>query len=104
MDAGQNKAAEHAAMHGVHAVTPHLVCDGAAAAIDFYKKAFGATEMMRLTSFGGSGFEVAAAYASGCVCQKAKVSGSGDATPSWPRTASNSPCWCPSDATATEAK
>lgn len=29
-------------------VSPHLVCDHAAAAIDFYTKAFGATEMMRL--------------------------------------------------------
>ena len=29
-------------------VTPHLVCAGAADAIEFYKKAFGATEMMRV--------------------------------------------------------
>jgi len=29
-------------------LSPHLVCDGAAAAIDFYKKAFGAEEVMRL--------------------------------------------------------
>jgi PhnB protein len=29
-------------------LSPHLVCAGAAKAIDFYKKAFGATEMMRL--------------------------------------------------------
>jgi PhnB protein len=27
---------------GMHSVTPHLVCDGAAAAIDFYQRAFGA--------------------------------------------------------------
>ena len=33
---------------GMHSVTPHLVCAGAAAAIDFYKKAFGATEVARL--------------------------------------------------------
>lgn len=33
---------------GMHTVTPHLVCAGAADAIEFYKKAFGATEMMRL--------------------------------------------------------
>ena len=33
---------------GMHSVTPHLVCDGAAAAIEFYKKAFGATEVTRL--------------------------------------------------------
>jgi PhnB protein len=29
-------------------VTPHLVCAGAADAIEYYKKAFGAVEMMRL--------------------------------------------------------
>ena len=29
-------------------VTPHLVCDGAAKAIEFYAKAFGAKEYMRL--------------------------------------------------------
>lgn len=34
--------------HGMHTVTPHLICDGAAAAIDFYQRAFGATEAMRL--------------------------------------------------------
>lgn len=33
---------------GMHSLTPHLVCDGAAAAIDFYKAAFGAVEMARL--------------------------------------------------------
>lgn len=43
-----NRAAAQAAAHGVHAVTPHLVCDGAAAAIEFYQVAFGATEMMRV--------------------------------------------------------
>jgi len=34
-------------------VIPHLVCAGAAAAIAFYKKAFGAVEMMRLPGKGG---------------------------------------------------
>ena len=33
---------------GMHSVTPHLVCAGAADAIDFYKKAFGAAEEARL--------------------------------------------------------
>lgn len=33
---------------GMHSVTPHLTCAGAAAAIEFYKKAFGATEAGRL--------------------------------------------------------
>lgn len=33
---------------GMHSVTPHLVCAGAAGAIDFYVKAFNATEDFRL--------------------------------------------------------
>ena len=33
---------------GMHTVTPHLVCAGAADAIDFYKKAFDAVEEARL--------------------------------------------------------
>ena len=33
---------------GMHTVTPHLVCAGAADAIEFYKKAFGAVELHRL--------------------------------------------------------
>jgi len=32
---------------GYHSVTPYLICKGAAKAIEFYKKAFGATEVMR---------------------------------------------------------
>ncbi len=34
---------------GMHTITPHLVCAGAADAIGFYKNAFGATELTRLT-------------------------------------------------------
>ena len=33
---------------GMHSITPHLVCAGAAKALDFYQKAFGATEVGRL--------------------------------------------------------
>ena len=33
---------------GMHVVTPHLVCAGAADAIEFYKKAFGAKDEARL--------------------------------------------------------
>jgi PhnB protein len=33
---------------GMHSVTPHLICAGAAEAIEFYKKAFNATETSRL--------------------------------------------------------
>jgi PhnB protein len=33
---------------GYHSVTPYLVVKGGAAAIEFYKKAFGATEIMRM--------------------------------------------------------
>jgi len=34
---------------GMHTVTPHLVCAGAADAIEFYKKAFHAVEVGRMT-------------------------------------------------------
>lgn len=33
---------------GMHSITPHLVCRGAAQAIDFYARAFGAVEVFRL--------------------------------------------------------
>ena len=33
---------------GYHAITPYLIISGAAAAIDFYKRAFGATEVLRM--------------------------------------------------------
>lgn len=48
MTTSTNRAAAKAADRGVHRVTPHLVCAGAAAAIEFYKKAFGAEEMIRM--------------------------------------------------------
>src|SRR5687767_2505307 len=38
---------------GYHSVTPYLACGDAASAIDFYKKAFGAAEIMRMPSPGG---------------------------------------------------
>ena len=38
---------------GYHSVTPYLVVDGAAKALDFYKKAFGATEVMRMEDQNG---------------------------------------------------
>jgi uncharacterized glyoxalase superfamily protein PhnB len=33
---------------GMHSLTPHLICRGAASALDFYARAFGAVEVMRL--------------------------------------------------------
>ncbi|MBI2382048.1 MAG: VOC family protein [Gammaproteobacteria bacterium] len=33
---------------GMHTLTPHLVCANAAAAIEFYQRAFGAEEVMRV--------------------------------------------------------
>lgn len=39
---------------GYHAVTPYLSIRGAAQAIDFYRKAFGAKEVMRMPGPGGS--------------------------------------------------
>jgi PhnB protein len=35
---------------GYHTATPYLIIKGAAAALDFYKKAFGATELFRMAS------------------------------------------------------
>jgi len=40
---------------GFHTVTPHLVIRGAAKAIEFYKKAFGATELMVMPGPDGKG-------------------------------------------------
>ena len=44
----QSKAAVKPVPDGMHTVTPYLVCAGASDAIAFYKKAFGATEVMRV--------------------------------------------------------
>ena len=38
---------------GYHTVTPYLIIDGASAAIEFYKKAFGAEELFRMPMPGG---------------------------------------------------
>ncbi|MEP7155263.1 MAG: VOC family protein [Betaproteobacteria bacterium] len=38
---------------GFRTITPHLVCAGAADAIEFYKKAFNATEIARMPGPGG---------------------------------------------------
>jgi PhnB protein len=46
-------AAKHFQPEGYHAITPYLVVRGASKAIDFYKKVFGATEIMRMPEPGG---------------------------------------------------
>jgi len=38
---------------GYHSATPYLIISGATEAIDYYKKAFGATELMRIDAPGG---------------------------------------------------
>ena len=38
---------------GYHSVTPYLIIDGAAKALDFYTRVFGATERMRMPGAGG---------------------------------------------------
>jgi uncharacterized glyoxalase superfamily protein PhnB len=43
-----NSAKAKSIPQGMNSVSPHLVCAGAAQAMDFYKKAFGAEEMVRL--------------------------------------------------------
>lgn len=42
------------ALPKLNTVTPHIICADAAAAIDFYKKAFGAEEVMRLAAPDGT--------------------------------------------------
>jgi PhnB protein len=39
---------------GYHSITPYLIIKGAAAAIDYYKKVFGAKERMRMDAPGGT--------------------------------------------------
>lgn len=41
-------------MDPAHALCPHLVCAGASEAIDFYRRAFGAEELMRLPGENGN--------------------------------------------------
>ena len=40
---------------GYHSVTPYLIIDGATAALDYYKKAFGAVELFRMEHEGKIG-------------------------------------------------
>ena len=49
----QSKPTTKPVPDGFHTVTPYLVCAGASDAIAFYKKAFGATELMRLPTPNG---------------------------------------------------
>ena len=48
-----SKSTVKAIPDGMHSLTPHLVCAGAADAIEFYKKAFEAIEVTRLPGPGG---------------------------------------------------
>ena len=43
-----SKTATKPIPEGMHSLTPHLICNGAAAAIEFYKAAFGAVELTRV--------------------------------------------------------
>jgi uncharacterized glyoxalase superfamily protein PhnB len=43
-----SKASVKTVPDGFHSLTPHLICSDSAAAIDFYKRAFGAEEIMRM--------------------------------------------------------
>jgi len=39
--------------HGYHTATPYLIVDGGASALEFYQRAFGAKEIMRVPAPGG---------------------------------------------------
>lgn len=62
---------------GMNTVTPHLVCKDAAQAIDFYKKAFGAEERVRLNTPDGKNILHAALRIGGSVVMLA------DEFPDW---------------------
>lgn len=47
------KSAVNPTPTGMHSLTPHLVCAGAADAIEFYKAAFGAVEISRMAGSDG---------------------------------------------------
>jgi PhnB protein len=47
------RAAANPIPQGFHSISPHLVCKGAVAAIDFYKTALGAVELTRLAGADG---------------------------------------------------
>lgn len=46
-------ASKNPVPEGMHTVTPHLICEGASDAIEFYKKAFNAVEVSRLPGQNG---------------------------------------------------
>ncbi len=46
----KTQAAVESIPAGMHTVTPHLICSGAAEAIEFYQKAFGAVELSGMLS------------------------------------------------------
>lgn len=52
---------------GMHSVTPHLVIRGAAKAIEFYKKAFGAVEEARLPGPNGTLMHASIRIGDSCV-------------------------------------
>lgn len=53
MNTATNTASVKPVPDHMHTVTPHLVCAGAAKAIEFYQKAFGASELTRLPGKNG---------------------------------------------------
>jgi PhnB protein len=53
MTKAQTKTTVEPIPEGMHTVTPHLICAGAAEAIEFYKKAFGAVELSRVPGSDG---------------------------------------------------
>lgn len=52
---------------GTHTVSPHLVVAGAAAAIEFYTKAFGATEILRIPTPDGKLLHASVKIGDSCV-------------------------------------
>jgi uncharacterized glyoxalase superfamily protein PhnB len=66
---------------GMNSLTPHLVCNGAAKAINFYKEAFGAVEMMRLPGPDGKIMHAALSINGGSVMLNDEYADMGNKSP-----------------------
>jgi len=69
--------------HGMPTLTPHLIIKGAAKAIDFYKKAFGAEEMSRMPTPDGRLIHACLKFGNSTLflCDEFPESGCGGASP-----------------------
>jgi PhnB protein len=66
---------------GYHSVTPYLVVDDAAKAIDFYQRAFGAKEIMRMATPNGKVSHAELQIGDSMIMLSEEMPGSGNKSP-----------------------